>query len=191
MRSASSRAGPPVSACCGRRSKCSPRRRHGSNTRALVDLGAALRRGNSRREARELLREGVELAHRCGANALVERANEELAATGARPRTILLSGVDALTASERRVAHMAAEELSNKEIAQALFVTVKTVEVHLSARSRRRVPRASYDFPACSPPLDPAASPASSSAKSSRPFPSAPAIRFMVHSRVASPVHGL
>lgn len=97
------------------------------HARALVDLGAALRRGNSRREARELLREGVELAHRCGANALVERANEELAATGARPRTILLSGVDALTASERRVAHMAAEELSNKEIAQALFVTVKTV----------------------------------------------------------------
>lgn len=56
------------------------------HARALVDLGAALRRGNSRREARELLREGVELAHRCGANALVERANEELAATGARVR---------------------------------------------------------------------------------------------------------
>ena len=102
------------------------------HARALVDLGAALRRSNSRKEARELLREGVELAHACGANALVERGNEELAATGAHPRKVLLSGADALTASERRVAVMAAENMSNREIAQALFVTVKTVEVHLS-----------------------------------------------------------
>jgi DNA-binding CsgD family transcriptional regulator/Tfp pilus assembly protein PilF len=105
--------------------------------RALVDLGAALRRGNSRSEARQLLRQGVELAHQCGASALVTRANEELAATGAHPRTILLSGLDALTASERRVAHMAAEDLSNKEIAQALFVTVKTVEQHLGRVYRK------------------------------------------------------
>jgi len=102
------------------------------HARALVDLGALLRRGNSRSEARKLLRQGVDIAHRCGATALVERGNEELAATGAHPRTILLSGLDALTASERRVAQMAAEDMSNKEIAQALFVTVKTVEQHLS-----------------------------------------------------------
>src|SRR5439155_4711133 len=62
------------------------------HARALVDLGAALRRGNSRSEARQLLREGVELAHRCGASALVMLANEELAATGAHARRILLSG---------------------------------------------------------------------------------------------------
>ena len=105
--------------------------------RALVDLGAALRRGNSRSEARQLLRQGLELAHRCGATALVAIANEELAATGAHARTILLSGLDALTASERRVAHMAAEDLSNKEIAQALFVTVKTVEQHLGRVYRK------------------------------------------------------
>jgi DNA-binding CsgD family transcriptional regulator len=105
--------------------------------RALVDLGAALRRGNSRSEARQLLRQGVELAHGCGATTLVARANEELAATGAHARTILLSGLDALTASERRVAHMAAEDLSNKEIAQALFVTVKTVEQHLGRVYRK------------------------------------------------------
>ena len=105
--------------------------------RALVDLGAALRRGNSRSEARQLLRQGIELAHRCGATALVALANEELAATGAHARTILLSGLDALTASERRVAHMAAEDLSNKEIAQALFVTVKTVEQHLGRVYRK------------------------------------------------------
>ena len=107
------------------------------HARALVDLGALLRRGNSRSEARKLLRQGVDLAHRCGATALVARGNEELAATGAHPRTILLSGLDALTASERRVAQMAAEEMSNKEIAQALFVTVKTVEQHLGRVYRK------------------------------------------------------
>jgi DNA-binding CsgD family transcriptional regulator len=107
------------------------------HARALVDLGAALRRGNRRSEARQLLRQGVELAHGCGATALVALANEELAATGAHPRTVLLSGLDALTASERRVAHMAAEDASNKEIAQALFVTVKTVEQHLGRAYRK------------------------------------------------------
>ena len=61
-----------------------------------------------------------------------ERAEQELAATGARPRRLLLSGVESLTASERRVAGFAAEGLSNKDIAQQLFVTTKTVEVHLS-----------------------------------------------------------
>jgi DNA-binding CsgD family transcriptional regulator/tetratricopeptide (TPR) repeat protein len=114
-----------------------PSRARLEHARALVDLGAALRRGNSRKEARELLGEGLELANMCGANALVKLANNELATTGAHPRKILLSGVDALTASERRVAHMAAEELSNKEIAQGLFVTVKTVEVHLSRVYRK------------------------------------------------------
>ena len=119
------------------------------HARALVDLGAALRRSNRRSEARQLLREGVELAHQCGARTLVERGNEELAASGARPRMILSSGVDALTSSERRVAHMAAEELSNKQIAQALFITVKTVEMHLGRvyrkldiGSRRELPAA-------------------------------------------------
>jgi class 3 adenylate cyclase/DNA-binding CsgD family transcriptional regulator len=119
------------------------------HARALIELGAAVRRRNERTEARELLREGVDLAHGCGATPLVERANEELAATGARPRKILLTGLAPLTASERRVAQLAAEELSNKEIAQALFVTVKTVEVHLSSvyrkleiGSRRQLPAA-------------------------------------------------
>ena len=48
-----------------------------------------------------------------------------------------LSGVDALTASERRVADMAREGLTNRQIAQALFVTPKTVEVHLSSVYRK------------------------------------------------------
>jgi DNA-binding CsgD family transcriptional regulator len=56
---------------------------------------------------------------------------------GARPRKLVLTGVDALTPSERRVARMAAEGMSNKELAQALFVTVKAVEVHLSSVYRK------------------------------------------------------
>src|SRR5204862_463160 len=107
------------------------------HARALVDLGAALRRGNKRAEARDTLRRGAELAYRSGTAALVERANQELAATGARPRKEAVGGVYSLTASERRVAELAAQDKSNKEIAQALFVTVKTVEVHLSSVYRK------------------------------------------------------
>ena len=113
-------------------------RRPGSSMHALSSIWARCSAASNRRsEARKLLRQGVELAHQCGATALVTRANEELAATGAHPRTVLLSGLDELTASERRVAQMAAEELSNKEIAQALFVTVKTVEQHLGRVYRK------------------------------------------------------
>jgi DNA-binding CsgD family transcriptional regulator len=107
------------------------------HARAVVDLGAALRRANQRTDARRLLREGVDLARRVGAFALAERANEEIAASGARPRKVLQTGLDALTASERRVAQLAADGMSNKEIAQTLFVTTKTVEVHLSHAYRK------------------------------------------------------
>jgi DNA-binding CsgD family transcriptional regulator len=107
------------------------------HARALVDLGAALRRANRRTEARERLREGVDLAQKIGAFGLAGRGNEEIAATGARPRKVLQTGLDALTASERRVAQLAAEGMSNKEIAQTLFVTIKTVEVHLSHAYRK------------------------------------------------------
>jgi hypothetical protein len=84
---------------------------------ALVDLGAALRRANQRTEAREQLREGVDLARRVGAFGLAARANEEIAASGARPRKVLQAGLDALTASERRVAQLAADGMSNKSLA--------------------------------------------------------------------------
>jgi DNA-binding CsgD family transcriptional regulator len=98
---------------------------------ALVGLGAALRRANRRKEAREPLREGLDLAHACGAVALEERARIELTATGARPRKAVLTGVESLTPSELRVAQMAAGGMTNREIAQSLFVTAKTVETHL------------------------------------------------------------
>ena len=107
------------------------------HVRALIDFGAALRRANRRAEAREPLREGVDLARKLGAFGLAERANEEIAATGARPRKVRQTGLDALTASERRVAQLAADGMSNKEVAQTLFVTIKTVEVHLSSAYRK------------------------------------------------------
>ncbi|HET8529175.1 MAG TPA: AAA family ATPase [Gaiellaceae bacterium] len=104
---------------------------------ALADLGAALRRANRRAEAREQLRQALELAQACGATLLAERAHEELIATGARPRRVVRTGAAALTPSERRIAAMAAEGLANREIAQALFVTLRTVEMHLSNAFRK------------------------------------------------------
>jgi DNA-binding NarL/FixJ family response regulator len=89
--------------------------------RALADLGALLRRSNHRVEARQLLRQAVDSAHHLGAEALAQRAETEL-----------LSGLEALTASERRIAELAAEGLTNREIAQTLFVTARTVEGHLT-----------------------------------------------------------
>ncbi len=105
--------------------------------RALADLGAALRRIGDRSEAAALLRTSLDLAHRCGATALRQEVQEELLASGLRPRRFALSGIDALTPSERRVADMAASGLSNREIAQSLFVSLKTVEAHLASAYRK------------------------------------------------------
>ena len=103
----------------------------------LVELGAALRREGHRREAREPLREGLDLATRCGAVAIGERAQTELAAAGARPRRLELTGVESLTPSERRISTMASEGLSNPQIAQSLFLTRRTVEMHLTNAYRK------------------------------------------------------
>ena len=102
-----------------------------------VELGARLRRGNHRGEARRLLRLALDTAHRLGAQLLADRAETELRATGAKPRRAVLTGVDALTASELRVAELAAQGLTNREIAQALFVTARTVEGHLTQAFRK------------------------------------------------------
>jgi DNA-binding CsgD family transcriptional regulator len=117
--------------------------------RAVVDLGAALRATGHRSEARDPLRRGLGLATECGATALVERAHEELVASGARPRRLVMRGVDALTAAERRVAELVADGLTNREVAQTLFLSEKTVEGHLGQvyrklgiRTRSQLPRA-------------------------------------------------
>lgn len=116
--------------------------------RTLVDLGAALRRRNRRSAAREELRAGLEIAERCAATALVRRAQAELQAAGSRPRRPLRTGVDSLTASERRVAEMAAGGRSNREISQDLFITVKTVEWHLGQTYRKLDVRGRKALPA-------------------------------------------
>jgi DNA-binding CsgD family transcriptional regulator len=105
--------------------------------RALLDLGAALRRANRGAVARDPLRRALDVADACGSPPLVERSRQELRAAGGRPRRPRLLGAEALTASERRVAAMAAEGLSNPEIAQALFITKKTIESHLSNAYRK------------------------------------------------------
>ena len=102
------------------------------HARAMADLGAALRRAGERSESREVLRSGLDLAHRCGALALTERTRSELVAAGGRPRRLVLSGLDSLTPSERRIAQLAATGLSNGDIAQHLFITARTVEGHLT-----------------------------------------------------------
>lgn len=97
----------------------------------LHDLGLLVRTGGSRVEAREPLRRALEIAEAAEARLLARRVREELAASGSRPRRAALSGVASLTPSERRVADLAAAGRTNREIAEALWVTRKTVEVHL------------------------------------------------------------
>ena len=101
------------------------------HARTLTELGGALRRANSRAEARGVLKRGLEMAESCGARAVAERARTELRAAGGRSSDPDADGVGQLTASERRVAELAAKGHSNPEIAQTLFVTRKTVETHL------------------------------------------------------------
>jgi DNA-binding CsgD family transcriptional regulator len=105
--------------------------------RAMADLGAMLRRRNRRTDARKYLREALDVAHRAGARSLADYAETELRATGARPRRVVLTGLESLTASERRVAEYASQGLTNREIAQALFVTGRTVEGHLTSVFRK------------------------------------------------------
>ncbi|CCH27960.1 AAA family ATPase [Actinosynnema sp. NPDC047251] len=107
----------------------SPARLH--LARSLVDLGEALRVARRRVDARAPLHRGTDLAAECGSVALRARGAEALEALGDRPRRVALAGAEALTASERRVADLAALGRPNREIAQELFVTPKTVENHL------------------------------------------------------------
>ena len=105
--------------------------------KALTALGRALRADRRPTEAREPLQRAVELAEACGSERVREIARAELAASGAKPRRTALSGVASLTPSEERVARLAADGMTNREVAQELFVTPKTVEVHLSNAYRK------------------------------------------------------
>jgi DNA-binding CsgD family transcriptional regulator len=100
--------------------------------KAHLEYGAALRRAGHRAESRQPLRSALDLATRCGAAPAARRAREELTAAGGRPRRTRIYGIQALTASEMRVARRAADGRTNREIAQELFVTTKAVEKHLA-----------------------------------------------------------
>jgi len=126
--------------------------------RVRCDLGAALRAAGKRREAKVVLEPAYAQASKIGAVRIAERAAEELVAVGVRPRREPASGLAALTPSERRVAELAAGGNTNREIAQSLFVTQKTVETHLGhvydklgVRSRHKLHRALEAGPAGSP----------------------------------------
>ena len=115
---------------------------------ALADLGAGLGRAGRRREGRDAQRRAIELADECGAIALAERARAELhAGPGRRPRAEL-TGPGALTAAEWRVCRQVAEGHTNREVAQALFVTEKTVERHLSSAYQKLGIRSRFQLPA-------------------------------------------
>jgi len=107
------------------------------HARALVELGAAIRRAGRRAEAREPLREALDLARACGAEVVAARAHDELVTAGARPRRDPTESRSTLTASELRVARLAADGMTNREIAQALFVTENTIETHLRSVFRK------------------------------------------------------
>jgi DNA-binding CsgD family transcriptional regulator len=102
------------------------------HARALVDLGGALRRANRRAEARRPLSLAVDLAHRGGMRLISRRAKTELLAAGARPRRDLISGPGALTPAEYRIAALAAAGHGNRDIAEQLYITLRTVETHLT-----------------------------------------------------------
>lgn len=95
------------------------------------------------------------IAEITGARALEENVRSELYATGARPRTTALSGVESLTERELRVATLAAGGQTNRDIAQALYVTPKTVEVHLSNAYRKLDISSRRDLPAALTPSTP------------------------------------
>ena len=105
--------------------------------RALLDLGIAQRRARHTREAREPLRQALDLSRRLGASPLAKVALAELRAAGGRPRRERSTGLQSLTPRERQVAELAASGLANPAIAEQLFITRKTVEAHLRAVFRK------------------------------------------------------
>lgn len=101
------------------------------HAKALVDQAETWRALGRRTESRELLDRAAELARACGSPAVQQRASGALEALGDRPRRDVAAGPSSLTASERRVATLAVIGRTNRDIAQELFVSPKTVENHL------------------------------------------------------------
>lgn len=107
------------------------------SVRVRVARGRALHACGSVEPARKVLRPALDEAYALGARPLYREARQALLATGARPRRPVSSGPASLTPSEMQVARQAGEGRSNLEIAEALFVTQRTVEVHLTSVYRK------------------------------------------------------
>lgn len=118
------------------------------HARVLRSLGHELQRRCKVRDAREQLRAALALAEKCGAWALVDAVRDDLASAGARPRRGAETGLDALTPAEYRTALLAAEGLTNREIADRFYVTRRTVELHLSRVYRKLSVSGRSDLPA-------------------------------------------
>jgi DNA-binding CsgD family transcriptional regulator len=99
--------------------------------------GEWLRRQRRRLDAREQLRTAHEFFRDAGVEAFAERARLELEATGERARKRTVDTLDQLTAQETRVARLAAEGETNREIAARLFISASTVEYHLRKAFRK------------------------------------------------------
>lgn len=99
---------------------------------SLRELGRSAARDGRKKDAKSWLLEALDAAHRCGADRLEAEVRETLVSIGSRPRRALLTGVEALTARELSIAEMVAQGMSNREIAEAAFLTENTVEVHLT-----------------------------------------------------------
>jgi DNA-binding CsgD family transcriptional regulator len=97
------------------------------HARALLAHGSVLRRARKRRDAREALERAAEIFDGHGARPWAESARDELARISGRAPSR-----GELSETERRVAELVAEGLSNKEVAARLFVTPRTVEAHLT-----------------------------------------------------------
>ncbi len=118
---------------------------------AQADLGRELIGQRRRREGREILRTALPAAVECGASALADRIRGDLGAGGGRRARLELSGIDALTPAERRICDLAASGLANREVAQTLFVTEKTIELHLTNAYRKLGIRSRHQLPAVLP----------------------------------------
>jgi DNA-binding CsgD family transcriptional regulator len=105
--------------------------------RCLTELGTHRRAAGERTAARAVLRDAHDTAQACGAMALCARARGELLLAGGRPRPPAGAGVHALTPAERRIAELAAQGAANREIARRLYLSPKTVEMHLRSCYRK------------------------------------------------------
>jgi DNA-binding CsgD family transcriptional regulator len=105
--------------------------------RVRAGHGAALRRAGRLAEARAELTAVLDLADRLGMVKLRDQVAANLRSAGGRPRRTRTIGVDSLTESQLVVAQLAAAGRTNRQIAEDLYISVKTVETHLAATYRK------------------------------------------------------